>query len=78
MPHEPGRLIPGSEKTVSGPFQVPYRDRWTVEWKTASGQVVTRSLDLTQAFPKPLAGYLIFTIDKDQNLQYLTEPFVEK
>lgn len=78
MAQEPGRLIPGSEKTFSGPFRVPYRDQWTVEWKTASGQVVTLKRDLTQAFPKTFAGYLVFTIDKDQNLKYLTEPFSGK
>lgn len=78
MAHEPGRLIPGAGKTFAGPFRVPYRDQWTVEWKTANGQVITRSLDLTQAFPKPLTGRLVFTIGKDQNLQYLTEPFSGK
>src|SRR5262245_60276143 len=50
MAHEPGRLVPGAGSTFAGPFRVPYRDHWTVEWRTATGDVVRRDIDLSQAF----------------------------
>jgi hypothetical protein len=75
MAHEPGVLVPGAGKTFAGPFRVPYRDHWTVAWKTANGTEVTRDLDLTKAIPSPFEGRLVFTIDDSQRLGYFTEPF---
>jgi hypothetical protein len=75
MAHEPGTLFPGAGKTFAGPFRVPYRDRWTVEWRTANGDVIRRDLDLSQAFPTRFEGRLVFTVDDNQRLGYFTESF---
>lgn len=75
MAHEPGRLIPGAAKTIAGPFRVPYRDHWTVSWRTASGREVTRNLDLKHKRPAPFEGRLVFTIDDRERLGFFTEPF---
>lgn len=75
MAHEPGRLVSGAGATFAGPFRVPYRDHWTVSWRTANGTKVTRDLDLTQKLPASFAGRLVLTIDDSQHLEYFTEPF---
>jgi hypothetical protein len=75
MAHEPGRLVPGKGATIAGPFRLPYRDHWTVAWKTSNGTEVRRDLDLSTAFPKPFEGRLVFTIDDNDRLGYFTEPF---
>ena len=73
--HQPGVLIPAAGGTVAGPFKYPYADRWTVTWKTAKGEKLTKKLDLTKAFPKPFKGRLVLTIDKDNNLAHFTEKY---
>jgi hypothetical protein len=76
--HEPGRVIPGADKTFAGPFKHPYADKWTVTWKTAKGKEITKILDLANKFPKRFAGRLVFTIDAENNLSYVTETFSGK
>jgi len=71
----PGRLIPGAVGIVGGPFPYPYRDHFTVVWKAADGKTVSKTLDLTQAFPTPLIGDLIFTIDTTNNLGYFVQKY---
>ena len=73
--HEPGLLIPGATKGFAGPFKYPYADKWTVTWKTTTGRETTRMLDLTDTFPKGFEGTLIFTIDAENHLGYVTEKF---
>src|SRR5262245_3419426 len=75
MAHEPGILAPGKGKTFAGPFRVPYRDSWTVEWKTADGAVIRRDIDLSHAFPTRFEGRLVFTVDDNLRLGYFTESF---
>jgi hypothetical protein len=76
--HEPGVVIPGKSKTFAGPFKLPYADKWTVAWKTAKGEKFEKTLDLTDKFPKKFEGRLVFTIDADNNLGYVTETFSGK
>jgi len=56
-----------------GPIAYPYRDKFTVTWRTTKGQEITKTLDLTKAFPKPLKGTLVFTIDAQNNLGFQIE-----
>jgi hypothetical protein len=71
----PGRLVPGAAKIAGGPFLYPYSDHFTVVWKAANGETISKTLDLTQAFPTPLEGDLIFTIDATNNLAYLIQKY---
>lgn len=71
----PGVLIPGVAKTYSGPIKYPYRDKFTVTWITVDQQKFSKSLDLTEKFPKKLKGRLVFKIDKNNNLTYSTEGY---
>ena len=73
--HDPGILIPGADKTLAGPFRRPYADKWTVRWTTANGEEFEKSLDLTKAFRKRFSGRLVFTIDAQNNLGYVTESY---
>lgn len=73
--HEPGLVIPGKSKTFAGPFRVSYADKWTIHWKTAKGERIAKSLDLTDKFPNKFEGRLVFTIDADNNLDFVTESF---
>ena len=73
--HEPGRLVPGARATFAGPFKRPYADKWTVAWKTAKGEKFEKMLDLRDKFPKKFEGRLVFTIDADNNLSFVTESF---
>ncbi len=68
-----GVLVPRAGDTTAGPFKHPYADKWAVTWITARGEKFTKTLDLTKSFPKPLKGYLVLTIDKDNNLAHFTE-----
>jgi len=76
--HEPGLVVPGKSKTFAGPFKRSYADKWTVDWKTAKGEEVVRTLDLTHKFPKKFEGRLVFTIDANNNLSFIIEPFSGK
>jgi hypothetical protein len=76
--HEPGVVIPGKSKTFAGPFKRPYADKWTVAWKTAKGEKFEKTLDLTEKFPKKFEGRLVFTIDANNNLSYVTVSFTGK
>lgn len=73
MAHEIGIVIPGASKTFAGPFKLSYADNWTVTWTPANGKKITKTLDLTDKFPKRFEGRLVFTIDADNNLNYKTE-----
>jgi hypothetical protein len=55
----PGRLVSKAAKTFAGPFKLPYADKWTVVWRTAKGE--------------KFEGRLVFTIDANNNLSYITE-----
>ncbi len=76
--HEPGRLVPGARATFAGPFKRPYADKWTVAWKTAKGEKFEKTVDLTDKFPKKFEGRLVFIIDADNNLGFVTETFSGK
>lgn len=76
--HEPGRVVPGKSATFAGPFRRPYADKWTVAWKTAKGEKFEKTLDLTDRFAQKLEGRLVFTIDADNNLSFITESFSGK
>lgn len=73
-----GLLVPKAGDTTLGPFKYPYADRWTITWKTAKGEKLTKTLDLTKAFPKPFKGRLVLTIDSDNNLAHFTEKYYAK
>ncbi len=51
---------------------------WTVTWKTADGQEISKKLDLTDKLPKGFKGHLIFTISAKNDLGYVTEKFSEE
>jgi hypothetical protein len=70
-----GTLVPKASDTTMGPFKFSYADKWTVTWQTPNGEKVTKTLDLTKAFPKSFQGELVFTIDKDNNLAYFTRKY---
>ena len=73
--HDPGRLVPGATAGFAGPFKHPYADKWTVTWKTADGQEISKKLDLTDKLPKGFEGRLIFTISAENDLGYVAEKF---
>ena len=70
-----GSLIPKAGDTTGGPFKHPYADKWTVTWKRAQGNDITKTLDLTDEFQKRFSGRLVLTIDSENRLAYFTEPF---
>lgn len=73
--HEPGRLVAKASASFAGPFKYPYADKWTVEWKTVKGEVFKKDIDLTDKIQKRFAGRLVFIIDAENNLSFITEPF---
>jgi hypothetical protein len=76
--HLYGVLIPNAAKTYSGPIKYPYRDKFTVKWVASDQQKFSKTLDLTEKFPKKFKGRLVFEIDKDNNLTYATEGYDRK
>jgi hypothetical protein len=78
MAHRPGRLTAGATASISGPFKYPSAAIWTVTWKTADGQEISKKLDLTDKLPKGFKGHLIFTISAKNDLGYVTEKFSEE
>ncbi len=75
---QPGYLSPGARKSIAGPFRQPYEDLWTVSWKTAKGEQLEKTLDLTKAFPKPFHGRLIFSIDAKNSVSHSTADIFSK
>jgi hypothetical protein len=73
--HQPGYLVPGSDKSIAGPFKYPYGDKWTVSWQTDKGEKFEKTLDLTKAFLKRFEGRLVFTINATNGLGYYTTNF---
>jgi len=73
--HEPGRLVAKASASFAGPFKYPYADKWKVEWKTLKQEKFSKDIDLTDKIQKRFAGRLVFIIDAENNLSFLTEPF---